>query len=233
MHVISYTPIIVLFYLDITVGWTNGVCLFEVKCSYTACGSLNLPMRWMWYMRSPPLMYSITKYRRSYTETNKQRGNSPENSRAYRCNKTGAWCMTAKENIIQILYVHTYTETRCYVHTSAVYNNTFYSSLKRSSKCTPVLLNQAALNIWFRFNKDSKSHCLRTQLTSESRLYVHGYFQLSMYIIWHRMNQKTEWIYTDVTGERNRAVFFRERGDYFLSFHVPEIRTVGQMEVEG
>lgn len=34
--------------------------------SYTAWGSLNLPTCWMWYMRSPPVTYSITKYRRSY-----------------------------------------------------------------------------------------------------------------------------------------------------------------------
>jgi hypothetical protein len=33
--------------------------------THTAWGSLNLPTRWMWYMRSPPLIYSITKYSRS------------------------------------------------------------------------------------------------------------------------------------------------------------------------
>lgn len=33
--------------------------------SYTAWGSLNLPTCWIWYMRSPPFTYSMTKYRRS------------------------------------------------------------------------------------------------------------------------------------------------------------------------
>lgn len=41
------------------------VCVWTKECPYTACGSLNLPIRWIWYMRSPPLMYSITKYSRS------------------------------------------------------------------------------------------------------------------------------------------------------------------------
>lgn len=33
--------------------------------SYTAWGSLNLPTCWIWYIRSPPFTYSMTKYRRS------------------------------------------------------------------------------------------------------------------------------------------------------------------------
>lgn len=46
-----------------------GICE-QCVMSYTACGSLNLPTCWMWYIRSPPLMYSITKYRRSWQKTN-------------------------------------------------------------------------------------------------------------------------------------------------------------------
>lgn len=40
------------------------VCLY----THTAWGSLNLPTCWIWYMRSPPLMYSMTKYKRSWRE---------------------------------------------------------------------------------------------------------------------------------------------------------------------
>lgn len=36
--------------------------------TYTACGSLNLPTCWIWYIKSPPFTYSITKYKRSYRE---------------------------------------------------------------------------------------------------------------------------------------------------------------------
>lgn len=39
---------------------------YNKRVAYTACGSLNLPTCWMWYIRSPPVTYSITKYRRSY-----------------------------------------------------------------------------------------------------------------------------------------------------------------------
>lgn len=38
---------------------------FKYMNTHTACGSLNFPTCWMWYMRSPPLTYSITKYSRS------------------------------------------------------------------------------------------------------------------------------------------------------------------------
>lgn len=34
-------------------------------CTYTAWGSLNLPTCWIWYIKSPPFTYSITKYKRS------------------------------------------------------------------------------------------------------------------------------------------------------------------------
>lgn len=33
----------------------------STRATHTACGSLNLPTCWMWYMRSPPLTYSMTK----------------------------------------------------------------------------------------------------------------------------------------------------------------------------
>lgn len=34
-------------------------------CTHTAWGSLNLPTCWIWYIKSPPFTYSITKYKRS------------------------------------------------------------------------------------------------------------------------------------------------------------------------
>lgn len=34
--------------------------------THAAWGSLNLPSCWMWYIKSPPVTYSITKYRRSW-----------------------------------------------------------------------------------------------------------------------------------------------------------------------
>lgn len=37
----------------------------QLQTTHTACGSLNFPTCWMWYMRSPPLTYSMTKYSRS------------------------------------------------------------------------------------------------------------------------------------------------------------------------
>lgn len=41
------------------------VCVCVYVYTHTAWGSLNLPTCWIWYMRSPPLMYSMTKYKRS------------------------------------------------------------------------------------------------------------------------------------------------------------------------
>lgn len=38
---------------------------YQRTLSYAATGSLNFPSCWILYMRSPPLTYSITKYRRS------------------------------------------------------------------------------------------------------------------------------------------------------------------------
>lgn len=37
-----------------------------LSLSYAATGSLNFPSCWILYMRSPPLTYSMTKYRRSW-----------------------------------------------------------------------------------------------------------------------------------------------------------------------
>ena len=37
-----------------------------VSKTHAAWGSLNLPSCWMWYIKSPPVTYSITKYRRSW-----------------------------------------------------------------------------------------------------------------------------------------------------------------------
>lgn len=52
-----------------------------VTCTHTAWGSLNFPTCWIWYIRSPPLMYSMTKYNRSWkTEmvTVEENGGSPQ-----------------------------------------------------------------------------------------------------------------------------------------------------------
>lgn len=40
----------------------------SVFCTHTAWGSLNFPTCCIWYMRSPPFMYSMTKYKRSWGE---------------------------------------------------------------------------------------------------------------------------------------------------------------------
>lgn len=45
--------------------------------SYTAWGSLNLPTCWMWYIRSPPFTYSMTKYRRSCHSGQRKRERIP------------------------------------------------------------------------------------------------------------------------------------------------------------
>lgn len=64
----------------------NSFCLCQEKIihyadtpvvnelTYTAWGSLNLPTCWIWYMRSPPVTYSITKYRRSCRNRRNRRG---------------------------------------------------------------------------------------------------------------------------------------------------------------